>query len=61
MNGYFFTATHSIALAKRSFKVSYLLTQDLLKKFYGKPNKLLKSKHQSLMTGTINSIAYTTI
>lgn len=51
----FFTATHNIAMAKRSFGVSYLLTEDL-----AKPSKLLNSEHQPLTIETVNSIAYTT-
>lgn len=50
----FFTATHNIAMAKRSFGVSYLLTEDL-----AKPSKLLNSEHQPLTIETVNSIAYT--
>jgi len=61
MNSYFFTAMHNITLARRSLGVSYLLTQDLLKEFYGKPSKILQSKYQPLTTRTVNSFVYTTI
>lgn len=57
----FLTATYNIALVKRNFGVSCILTWDLLKEFYGKPSKLLESKYQPLTTGTINSFVYTNI